>query len=361
MGYRIRTVGMLYTIPRIIRVEFTYNRWVSAPWDAVMGDQTLADVVAGIFTGVATALQTVKKGLSKAWDGIKGAGQYVANTVLNAIASAMSTTINLLVTAVSTVLSVFLPISVVSNDGVPRISINGQLYDIGFEHRPNQLLFTVNGNSLDLFELIFSTPETLSVRFSEFAGPLFGMEILYTILDTSIFLIISESGGVEIFDVYGLLITTILGHYLTLAYHISQKGQIDADTASFFSNYFIMKTYFLLLGSISAYIGSGISHEVVNLLSYSGIVLPPLPVLLEGALRLAQQFSDGVQNDPSVIKGIIIDQTSEAAAVLLTEPINLVTCTSELKSRLFLGSYLFTLAIINYVLAVYFSKIVNLG
>ena len=87
MGYRIRTVGMLYTIPRIIRVEFTYNRWVSVLWDAVLKGKTLADVVAGIFTGVTTALQRVKDGLNTAWDGIRSAGQYIGSgifTVLNA-------------------------------------------------------------------------------------------------------------------------------------------------------------------------------------------------------------------------------------------------------------------------------------
>ncbi len=360
MGIRIRTVDQLYILPDI-HTEFTHNLWVSALWDAVMGDQTLVDVVASIFMGMATALQTIKKGLSKTWDGIKDAGQFVSNTVLNTIASAMSTTINLLVTAVSTILSVFLPISMVSIDGIPRISINGQLYDIGFEHRPNQLLFTVNGNSLDLFDLIFSTPDTLSVSFSEFAGPLFGLEILYTILEVFGFITISGSGGVVTTSVHEFLIAMILAHYLTLAYHISQKGQIDADTASFFSNYFTMKTFYLLLGSISAYIGSESSRKVFEFISLSTISIPPALVLLEGILRIAQQFSDGVQNDPSVIKGIIIDQTSEAAAVLMTEAINLVTRTSELKSRLFLGSYVLTLAVINYIFAAYFLRIVNLG
>ncbi len=89
MGIRIRTVDQLYILPDI-HTEFTHNLWVSALWNVVMGDQTLADVVAGIFTGVATALQRVKDGLSKTWDGIKEAGNFIQSNLLNPILSSIS-------------------------------------------------------------------------------------------------------------------------------------------------------------------------------------------------------------------------------------------------------------------------------
>ena len=85
MGSRIRNVDPLYTQPETIHAEFTYNLWVSALWNQIMGDQTLADVVARIFTGVTSALQTVKKGLSKAWDGIKSAGQYIGSGIFKVL------------------------------------------------------------------------------------------------------------------------------------------------------------------------------------------------------------------------------------------------------------------------------------
>ncbi len=85
MGSRIRNIDQLYTLHGTIRAVLTHNLWVSALKTQIMGDQTLADVVAGIFTGVTSAVQAVKDGLSSAWDGIRSAGEYVTSTVLGAI------------------------------------------------------------------------------------------------------------------------------------------------------------------------------------------------------------------------------------------------------------------------------------
>ncbi len=109
MGSRIRTVDLLYPLPSTIRAEFTYNVWVSALWNQIMGDQTLADIVAGIFTGVTTALQRVKDGLSRAWDGIKSAGSYISGTLLGPIVNTMkslfSYSLDALIEVLSTVFS----------------------------------------------------------------------------------------------------------------------------------------------------------------------------------------------------------------------------------------------------------------
>ncbi len=90
MGFRIRDVDLLYTQQGTIHAEFTHNFWVSALWNQIMGDQTLADVVAGIFTGVTSAVQTVKKGLSKAWDGIKSSGSFIVNEVFSSITQGLN-------------------------------------------------------------------------------------------------------------------------------------------------------------------------------------------------------------------------------------------------------------------------------
>ena len=90
MGSRIRDVDLLYTLPNTIRTEFTHNFWVSALWDAIMGDQTLADVVARIFTGVSTTLQTVKDGLDETWDGIKSSGSFIVNEVFSSITQGLN-------------------------------------------------------------------------------------------------------------------------------------------------------------------------------------------------------------------------------------------------------------------------------
>ena len=108
MGFRIRNVNQLYTLPQTISAEFTYNFWVLALWDVAMGDQTLADVVARTFTGVSTALQAVKNGLSKAWDGIKSAGEFVMDTVIPLILNSVISVANLAINVIFSTASVML-------------------------------------------------------------------------------------------------------------------------------------------------------------------------------------------------------------------------------------------------------------
>ncbi len=51
-------------------------------WTAVKGSSyTLTDLVAELFAGLSTVVSTVKAGVSAAWDGIKTAGQFIADTV----------------------------------------------------------------------------------------------------------------------------------------------------------------------------------------------------------------------------------------------------------------------------------------
>ena len=104
MGIRIRTVDQLYILPDI-HTEFTHNFWVSALWETVLPGKTLVDIIAGIFTGVATALQTVKKGLSKAWAGIRSAGSYISSTLLGPIVNTMKSLFSYSLDALFEVLS----------------------------------------------------------------------------------------------------------------------------------------------------------------------------------------------------------------------------------------------------------------
>ena len=79
----IRDLDHLFSSIEHTSYHFTHN--LDALWTAVMGPQTLADLVAGIFTGVTKALASVKSGLEAAWDGIKSAGQFIGKAVLDAI------------------------------------------------------------------------------------------------------------------------------------------------------------------------------------------------------------------------------------------------------------------------------------
>ncbi len=171
MGFRIRNVDPLYTQPETIRTEFTYNFCVSALWEFVMGDQTLADVVAGIFTGVTTALETVKKNLNAAWDGIKSAGQFVTLTVMRTILGSISLLSNLLLTGLFSVADLFTPLSVDISAPVPALVIGSQTYSFGIEFA-NDALSLYIGNLRLSIDGIFSpseiTAETLGVNTAGF-------------------------------------------------------------------------------------------------------------------------------------------------------------------------------------------------
>ncbi len=71
-----------------------------------MGSHTLADDVAEVFTSVTTTLQTVKDGLSKAWDDIKNVGQFIVDTVIRTILTSMGVS---LVEAFTAIFSFFAP------------------------------------------------------------------------------------------------------------------------------------------------------------------------------------------------------------------------------------------------------------
>ncbi len=167
MGFRIRGVDPLYTQPETIRVEFTYNHWVSALWDAIMGDQTLADVVAGIFTGVSTALQRVKDGLNSAWNGIKSAGQFVTHVVMRTILGSISLLSNLLLTGLFSVADLLTPLSVDLSGSVPALVIGSQKYSFGIDFTSDVLSLYIGNLRLSI-DNIFSpseiTAETLYVN-----------------------------------------------------------------------------------------------------------------------------------------------------------------------------------------------------
>ncbi len=167
MGFRIRVVDPLYTLPGTIHLEFTYNLWVSALWETVLPGQNLVDVVARIFTGVTSALQTVKKGLSTAWDGIKSAGQFVTQAVMRKILGSISLLSNLLLTGLFSVADLLTPLSVDLSDSVPALVIGNQKYSFGIDFTNDALSLYIGNLRLsigDVFSPSEITTETLYVN-----------------------------------------------------------------------------------------------------------------------------------------------------------------------------------------------------
>ncbi len=230
MGFRIRDVELLYTMPRTIRVEFTYSPWVLALWDTAMGDQILADVVAGIFTGVASALQTVKDELSKAGDGIVAAGEYVGKTVISALFASLARMFNSVLAAqVMTFdkVSGDLTLLGVNADGTVNLDFLGTQRTIGISAQGTDLSIPFLGSIMHLDPIEGGYIETLGV------GDLIGtllliIKELVTMFDIgAVNILLDFYGGVIIRSL--LLSGAVIEAQLAAIAHI-----ILSATASFF-------------------------------------------------------------------------------------------------------------------------------
>ena len=182
MGFRIRNVDQLYPLPSTTYVKFTYNFWVSALWDAIMGDQTLADVVAGIFTGVTTALETVKKNLNAAWDGIKSAGEFIVDTVWEGILQTIAVSVRALSEAILAILPLFLPRATSVAPGV--IKFGDTVFNLDISSSGGGLAITFGDYSISIPNILslISPPETLSLTSDQIIG--FSSAAVFSVMQT---------------------------------------------------------------------------------------------------------------------------------------------------------------------------------
>ena len=92
---RIRDLDPLFSSIQYHAHHFTCNPSLHALRTAFMGSQTLVDLVAGIFTGVTDAINTVKHNLQTTWDGIKNAGSFVARLLIDSVMKSIQTMVSL--------------------------------------------------------------------------------------------------------------------------------------------------------------------------------------------------------------------------------------------------------------------------
>ncbi len=86
--------------------------WVQDMWNWLMdqigrsGD-TLVDIVADAFTGVSSALQTIKVNVGEFVDGVKSGAEFVKNSVLQMIVDAFGEITNLFIQAVKELIKIY--------------------------------------------------------------------------------------------------------------------------------------------------------------------------------------------------------------------------------------------------------------
>ena len=276
MGFRIRTVDPLYTLPLTIRTEFTYIPCVSALWEFVMGDQTLADVVAGIFTGVDTALQTVKKGLSTAWDGINVAGNFIQSNLLDPILKSISDgMLNLIRSILETVSNLWNDLFLVDRFGdTLTISFAGQTISITLRTNADlsiEVLF--NNRSIGRFTnpILLSQLElevdTLSINsYRDHLNFALALMAYYLLLGT-LGSIVTESStldysGLKASIPVGMMFATFFGMIF-----IQLKPMSSIDEKKEFLAYHAL---YFAVGALAAYVGK-LFQDFSGGLTYKGI------------------------------------------------------------------------------------------
>ncbi len=150
--------------------------WVQSMWGWLMGQlgrsgDTLVDIVADIFTGVSSALQTIKDNVGEFVDGVKDGMEYILESLMTEIAQGIGEFLKEVIISIGKILlSIFpnLPI-ILLNEG---ISINGNIIQIVFTTRAFK--FQVGNLLLDIENLFFngdkSEIETLTINTDPYRG-----------------------------------------------------------------------------------------------------------------------------------------------------------------------------------------------
>ena len=157
----VRDLDHLFSTIEHSSYHFTHNLDV---WTGVMGSQTLADLVAGIFSGVTSALASVKAGLEAAWDGIKNAGEYILKSVINAIFTSFATMFNSLLFSESKILEEIIPgFSLLTYNGTGQLTLQfmGAQRTLGMDVKDTDLSIFFPGAGIHIDPFLGAHVETL--------------------------------------------------------------------------------------------------------------------------------------------------------------------------------------------------------
>jgi len=147
-----------------------------------MGSQTLADLVAGIFTGVTSALASVKAGLEAAWDGIKNAGEYILDSVLDGVFRGFTEMSKLVLSSLLYIVATAFQESIAVNyetDGITAQFSDGSITKFIVDYKNRKML--LNNSVFDYMNPL-SSIETLSVDPTLLSFTLYIVLLLCTLL-----------------------------------------------------------------------------------------------------------------------------------------------------------------------------------
>ncbi len=206
---RIREVDYLYTLPRAVPVGIADISLESALWDAVLKGKTLVDVVAGIFTGVTSAVQAVKDGLSSAWNGIKSTGEFLESSLISTVVESVSIIIQNIIVSMSFI-SGAMSIKIIEN--VISANFGGYTASVGFEINGSHIDITIGDYVNHIDAIRYFEAETLTIKDADYYTNFYLKN--YIVLWYSIIMSISTAtyniGGISsLFTLLGFLVGSI--------------------------------------------------------------------------------------------------------------------------------------------------------
>ncbi len=134
-------------------------------WDWLMGQigrsgDTLVDIVADIFTGVSSALQTIKDNVGEFVDGVKDGAEYILKTLMNSILDGFEYVTDNFIYSIGKILAFIIPGFNVVNSDFIFYENNGESIPFGFRNDNLDLLFNLGFLNISITDLFDNNPTT---------------------------------------------------------------------------------------------------------------------------------------------------------------------------------------------------------
>ena len=338
---RIRDFDSLFTPIEHSSYHFTYN--LNALWTTVMGSKTLVDLVAGIFTGATDALKTVKSGLEAAWDGIKNTGEYILDSVLDAMFSGFTQIGKLFLSTwlyITAALSLK-PVTVdLGSDGVtarfPDVSSKNFLV----KYQDRKML--LNESTFDFMDPL-SGQETLSVDS-------FNLSAILTVVLTAISVIFASAiSSMVLFDTFGRFATAIIAitAMVTFMYwfNLQLLDMTNKETSDLFGEIISGFFFALFLGTLLSLADNGMKFSKRSLLIFGANTVYDI-----GRLSISKLIDPFVTTSWDEIRMVIIwSAISNIIALVLTTLMEVVIGQGGFEKTLTLLSLLLLTVSFSYV------------
>ncbi len=122
---------------------------------------TLVDIVADVFTGVSSALQTIKNNVGEFVEGVKTGLDYIPFQILNEILEAIESGTNSFIYGIGKIMEQFISGFTVTKNNLITYNNNGQNYQLGFGNNNFDIDLELGFITLSLRELFGDNPKFL--------------------------------------------------------------------------------------------------------------------------------------------------------------------------------------------------------